>query len=230
MMMRLESLLEGGCCLKELTRRLINNNSGWSVIWLLILVPLFLLTVSTSLGVVQSVTGSDIDLQRAVELASKAATMQVTEESQAAGEPFINTSAAHMAFRNILAENIGLNADMTPKTGSMAGTTPDYVLVVYNGYDTYAYEAPGGHKYSFVGGTLTEQPITGIGFPATFSVDRQSILAGAGGPVEVKLNSPGAIAVVNYETVEIVGNETVEPVRWAASRVLCPGGGCRWGS
>ncbi len=206
----------------------VKNNDGFAVIWLLVLIPLFLITVSTSIGIVQAVTGSDIDLQRAVELAAKAAAMQVTEESQAAGEPFINAAAAHLTFRSILAENIGLNADMTPKPGSMAGKAPDYVLVVYNGYDTYAPEAPAGHKFSFIGGVLTEQPLSGSGFPATFFVDRQSIVAGAGEPIEVTLNSPGVIAVANYETVEIVGNKTVEPARWAAARVLCPGGGCRW--
>jgi len=197
---------------------------------MLIIIPLFLVTVSTSIGTVQAVTGADIDLQRAVELAAKAATMQVTEKSQAEGKPSIGATSAHLAFRSILAENIGLNADMTPKAGSMAGVAPDYVLVIYNGDNTFAPEAPAGYKYSFINGVLTEQAIAGSGFPVTFSVDKGSITAGTGGVIEVTLQSPGAIAVANYTSIEIVGNKTVEPVRWAAARVLCPGGECSWGS
>lgn len=192
------------------------------MLWVLIAAPLILLAVTYSLSTVQAVTVSDVDLQQAVELATKAAAMQVTEESQAEGSPSINASSAHMVFRDIISDNIGLNPDMTPKSGSMAGSALEYVLLIYNGNDTFAPEAPAGYQYSFIGSFLNEQAIPGTGFPATFSVDKGSVAAGEGGSIEVILESPGVIAVANFTTKEIIGNTSVEPVRWAAAKVVRP--------
>ena len=191
------------------------------MLWMLIAVPLLLLTVTYSLVTVQTVTASDIDLQQAVELAAKAAAMQVTEESQAEGSPVINNTSAHTIFRDIMAENIDLNLDMTPMPGSMAGSVLDYVLVVYNGNNTFAPQAPAGYHYSLINGSFNEQSIAGSEFPATFSVDKGSIVPGAGGRIEVTLDAPGVIAVANFSTKEIIGNTSVEPVRWAAAKVVC---------
>ncbi|MEW8958697.1 MAG: hypothetical protein AB2448_06240 [Moorella sp. (in: firmicutes)] len=209
-------------------KRFLKDWRGAALVWFLILLPVFVLSMAYLADYIQATTESDIDVQRALEMAVRAAAMQVTPDSQANGRPRINTAAAHAVFRRKLAENLGLDPNtLTPLKGSAMKTRPDYVLVVYNGDDAYAAGgALAAYKYVFSGG-LTGGMMAVAGFPYTFGITSSDVLPGGGGTLQTSLDMPGVVAVINTSVTKILGKSSITPVRWAAAKIVCPNGRCR---
>lgn len=104
---------------------------------------------------------------------------------------------------------------MEPLPGSGMKSVPSYVLLVYNGDDTYM---PAAREYSLLDGSYNVADLPLTGFPQDFAVGKDSIAPGAG-EVTVSLKSPGCVVVVRDKTMPVLtGN--AEPVRWAAARVV----------
>ncbi|MHB1126953.1 MAG: hypothetical protein ACYC2T_08350 [Bacillota bacterium] len=209
--------------MKGLTR----DERGTATVWMLVFVPVLLTAMLFLIAQTQAVTGADIDLQEGLNSAVKAAAMQVTLDSQAAGTPHINTANAHTAFKYELARNLGLNpTTLVPLPGSMVAEAPDYALVVYNGDgDFVGSGARTAYKYSFQGGLLSSGDLIASGFPQTFSVTDNNISLGTGGSVTVTLGSavekrPGVLAVVKEKQARIMGKYDMYITRWAAAKVV----------
>lgn len=89
--------------------------------------------------------------------------MQVDGAGQAAGDPRIVPDRVHLAFRQVLAANLGLSPDtLASLPGSAVEGVADYVLVVYNVDDAYA-GIPAGYVYSLSGSAypLAETQVSG---------------------------------------------------------------------
>jgi hypothetical protein len=181
--------------------------------------PLFVILMVASVEQVQLVTGTDVDLQGALSEAARAAAMQVDGASQAAGDPRIGPDRAHLAFRQVLASNLGLSPDtLAPLPGSGVEGVADYVLVVYNVDDAYAAGGiPAGYVYSFSGGAypLTESQVSG-----TFGISAAGISLDGSGERTVKLASPGVVALVRAGIRPVLAADGSEAVRWAAARIV----------
>ena len=190
-------------------------------IWFLLFIPLMMLAAAFAVSQTQAVTGADVDLQGALKSAVKAAALQVTVDSQANGIPRIGADTAHNAFRQKIAENLGLDAAMSPSPGSLLGWKPDYVLLVYNGDNTFfAGGAVSAYRYSFQDGVLTSGNLVLSGLPKTFRIIDNNIEVGVGGERDVTLDKPGVIAVINEKQIKIMGKEEMEITRWAAAKVV----------
>jgi hypothetical protein len=200
---------------KELTR---NQKGSALLVLLVIFLPLLVFSAVCSTTVTQSVTVHDVDLQKAIEIAAKAAAMQVMPESQADGTPQIKTNAAQNVFHKKLADNLGLDEIMMePFKGSMV-ERPDYVLIVYNtkeGYDGVEL----ARKYTFSEGTLNSSAVT-PNTPAEISITNNDIYFGSTGAICTTLSEPGIVALVNTKMVRVDGAEPECIRRWAASKVV----------
>lgn len=203
-------------------RGFLRSERGVALVWLLAVVPLAFAAVTYAVTLTQAVTATDVDLQGAIEEAARAAAMQVTADSQAAGDPRVDPARAHAAFRAKLAKNLGLDGTtLAPLVGSELAQAPSYVLVVYNGDDAYAAGgAPAGRKYVSAGGAATEYALAGAGLPYTFGVAAVDVVPGGGGAVQTELKSPGVVVVVAARLARVVGRGDVDVVRWAAARVV----------
>lgn len=216
--------------MRRLNHRLFDDERGFAAgLIFLILIGLLVAVLAGSVSTVQSVTVSDVDIQEAVASAAKAAAMSVSTKSQADGKPRIRSAAAHAAFRDALARNMGLDpTGLVPLSGSMYAEAPQYWLVVYNGYDDYASDgAKGACLYWFDGSVVRESSLSYTGFPVSFSVSSSGIVRGAGGTFTVELNSPGVVALVEAEAKKIIGDVPIRAQRWAAARIVCKEGACR---
>lgn len=183
---------------------------------LLILIPLLLVGMILTTEHPRILQGGDIDLGQAVSEAVRAAAMCVDDASQASGTPRIDPDRAHLTFRTILAKNLGLSeVTLEPLPGSGMKSVPSYVLLVYNGDDTYM---PAAREYSFLNGFYNQADMSLTGFPQDFAVGKDSIAPGTG-EITTTLRSPGCVAVVRDKTMPVLtGN--AEPVRWAAARIV----------
>lgn len=209
-------------------RELFRDQRGIALIWLLIFLPMLLSVPIFLADYTQATTESDIDVQKGLEQAVKAAAMMVTQDSQAAGRPKINTARALTAFNRVLASNLGLDAStLAPLPGSAMKQSPDYVLVIYNGDNSFAASgAEAAWKYVFSNGVLSGGPLAASGFPYKFGVTASDVIPGGGGTVNVTLDMPGAVAVINTSVVKVVGRDAITPVRYAAAKIVCPSGSC----
>lgn len=187
------------------------------------MVPLLLIGILLTTEHPRVLQGGDIDLGQAVSEAVRAAAMCVDDASQANGTPRIDPEQSHLVFRRILANNLGLSeATLEPLPGSGMMSVPSYVLLVYNGDDTYMSAA---REYTLIDGTYFQADILLTGFPQDFTVSNDSIVPGTG-EITMTLTAPGCVAVVRDKTKPILtGN--AEPVRWAAARIVCKEGACR---
>ncbi len=207
----------------------LKDEKGYAfVLAFLLLSAVLLAAIEGATGNAQAVETADVNLSEAVSVAAKAAAIQVTPASQAAGEPRVGAAAAHSAFRDALARNIGLDTTTLAALPGLPYTRIAYWLVIYNGYDDYAYEgAPGARLYYYNGSSAVESGFPYSGFPARFALTSSGIASGAGGDRTARLDSPGAVALVELEARKVFGQGTVVYRRWAAARVVCLEGTCR---
>ncbi|MBO8128261.1 MAG: hypothetical protein H0Z39_03555 [Peptococcaceae bacterium] len=201
-------------------RNILATERGWVLVVTLLVMPLVLAfwvynfqhkVLSISAGHVQSA------LKQAVE----AGAGQVTEGSQARGDPRIGTNQAHTAFRAMLAANLKLNpVTLTPEKDSPLASAPSYSFIVYNGDGTLAFTgAQPAYRYDFDGVTLSSYPISGMGFPQTFAISENDIAYGTGGIYQVELDEPGCVALINAGLKGFVRTESPVIVRWASAEV-----------
>lgn len=199
------------------------DERGTATIWLLLFLPVLFISAAFLANETVAVTSSDVDLTRALESACKAAAMQVTADSQAAGAPRIGAYQALNAFLDAFAENLGLDrATLSPTAGSVLKKPPSFYFLVYNGDDTYsASGAPACRLYTYSETEgLQEYSVAASGFPQTFTVTWGAITPGSGQGIRVQLETPGVIAVADTEAGALLAEEPLRPVRWAAARVV----------
>lgn len=204
-------------------RRLAACERGAAVtVYLLVLAPLLVMVTVASLDLTQAVSAVDYDLKDAVAEAARGAATQVNGASQAAGDPRIDPDRAHLAFRRVLAKNLGLDeVSLAPLPGSSAAAPVEYMLVVYNGDDAYAADgAPAGRVYRLWGGVYGEEVLSGAGFPREFGVSGEGVALDGSGARTVELKSPGTVAVVRVRLAGVTGTIGPPAVRWAAARVV----------
>ena len=206
--------------MKGLLRKAKKGEQGASVVWFLLVSIMLVLITVNRIEYNQAVTHIEVDLQETLKKAVKAAAGQVSEKSQANGDPRIESERANEAFRLILAKNLKLNPiTLQPQPRSPLTEAPDYKLLVYNGDDAYvATGARAAYLYDFSGGTLSSYPLSGFGFPKQFAVSDFDINYGAGGAFEITFTTPGCIAVLQAGIKSVTGNE-IRPVRWAPAAI-----------
>lgn len=209
-------------CLLEIRKTLEDERGFYGVIFTLVAVPVLLAALVSASGMFSSVYTSDVDAQEALAFAVKAAAMQVLPAAQAAGDRHISSAGAHGAFRAALAANMGLDpSNLQPLAGSPYASAPKYWLVVYNGDDRYASQgALGARLYQFNGSAVTESAFPYAGFPARFAISDSGIVSGSGGTRTVKLDTQGAVALVEVSARRVLGTDPITLRRWAAARVV----------
>lgn len=198
-----------------------NERGNISLVFtLLILVLLFTLFVIVN-TMVLTTTAGDVDVLRGLEKAARSAAMQVTSDSQAAGEPRVNADVAHSVFRRQLSNNLGLDpATLNPLTGAMV-SRPDYTFVVYNVNGNFVSGgAPAGKKYTFSGGTLTTQTFSPSGSSYMFGVSSGTVSPGIPGPINCTLDRPGVVASISADVNRLIGKDRITVNRWVAAKVV----------
>ncbi|MTI82364.1 MAG: hypothetical protein FH756_00385 [Firmicutes bacterium] len=206
--------------MKELIRRTVREERGDALLFFLFIVPLILSLILWRMDYSQAVTHTEIDFTEGLKKAVKAAANQVTERSQAEGDPRIDSDRAHAAFRAILADNLKLDSgSMAPINNSPLKSPVKYTLVVYNGDDNYiASGAKAVYQYDFDGNTLSSYPLSGSGFPQQFTVTDSGIAYGTGGTFDVVLDAPGCVAVAEVD-LKTITDTPAKPVRWASTKI-----------
>lgn len=194
------------------------DDRGVALVLLLLIIPLLIIVFTSRLEYSNVVTSIELDLQESLKKSIKAAANQVTERSQAEGNPRIHSDQAHEAFKVILADNLKLNpVSLAPMPHSPLASPPAYSLVVYNGDNAYgATGARAAYQYEYDGSSLSSYPLSDTGFPQRFTVSESGISYGTGGTFDVVFETPGCVVVLSAELKTITG-KTVRPVRWASS-------------
>ncbi|MFZ5898324.1 MAG: hypothetical protein ACOYU7_03935 [Bacillota bacterium] len=191
---------------------ILNERGAVGTVMLLLLIPLFIVGLLLTMEHPRLVHGADIDLGQAVADATRAAAMCVDERSQANGQPRIDPDRAHETFRRMLAANLGLSdVTLEPLPGSGMKAAPSYILVVYNGDDTWM---PGARKYSDGGGV----DLPSYGFPQAFTISSDDIAYGSG-ERSVTLRAPGCVAVVRDTVKPVARPEGVKATRYAVAEI-----------
>ncbi len=202
----------------------IDDQRGAVAVWALLIMASLLLAWTGTVRITQEVTASDVDLQRAVQEAARAAAYQVTPESQASGSPRIGEAAARAAFEQKLRENLGLGANLAPLPGTALARAPRYSLAVYNG--SAGYGATAGKRYDFDGVIVTETSLSASGFPVRFGITGVAVQQGTSGTITAELPTPGVVAVVEATLNAAVGRDPMVVTRWSSARVVWTG--WRW--
>ena len=196
---------------------------------LLIMMPVFLFSISAVVNISNMNTFSNKDVSGAVSTSCKDAAMQINSIALAEGFVRINDANAHNRFRGTLASNLGLdiNNNLQPLSNSAYVNKPRYWLLVYNGYADYT-GCSRAKLYYFDGSVVTSSDVSGVsGFPQFFTITGSGIVAGSGSGRVVKLDTPGVIALVRIEGSRITGDIPLDISRWACARVVCNTGTCR---
>ena len=186
----------------------IKSEGGYVTVAFLIILPLIMMFLIVSLDHTRSVFGTDLDMQQALNDACRSAAMMVNPLSQAYNDPMVNPDKAHEAFRVILASNLNLNDDLTPRENSSV-TDVEYLLIVFNGENSY--EIPAGKAYSETNPAGTEFSGT---LPYIFTE------AELGVEVSIELNRPGCVAVANAKLKPIIGKQESTGVRWSSAMII----------
>jgi len=187
-------------------------------VFLLVMLPMLVALTALSAETARIVEGSSVDLSRAAADAVRSAASAVDPASQANGDPRIDPDKAFSAFCASLKDNLGLNDELCPKTGSRLAVQPEFQLYVYNGEAKYGLPAFKG--YVFQDGMLNEVELVGEGFPYTFGIDDGGIVPGGPGERTVTLDCPGAVAFVKGELRPVVFSKGGTAARWAAAKVV----------
>lgn len=199
-------------------RELIRDQRGGAfTVVLLLIIPLFIAGIMLTLEQPRMIHGADNDLQHAVAEATRAAAMCVNKTAQANGVLRIDPDRAHETFKRVLAYNLGLSdVTLEPLKGSGMSSKPSYVLVVYNGDDTYT---PGAYEYRFINGSYSDGPLPFDTLPKDFSIDVDSITYGPGERT-VTLDNPGCVAVIRQSILPVATQNAAEAIRWASAKVV----------
>lgn len=191
------------------------DERGSVMFWGLLAIGMLLVASTTLVEYTHVSVEGHTDIRQALEAAVKAAAFQVTSQSQANGRPEIGPDAGHTAFREALADNLGLDrATLAPLPGSPL-VTVSYQLVVQNRSEFWTYQGGTGVPSGGSG--------TSGGLPAAFSAGPGAqVTPGNAGPVLVTLDNPGVVAAVSAVPVRLAGHTDKTLFRWAAAKVVKP--------
>jgi len=205
----------------------LRNERGMvSYLLALLFIPLLVVIYVNGMVSTQAVAIANIDLQDTVERAARASAYQVTEDSEAVGQPRINTSnpdhpTAQQVFQSKLAGELGLDSSTLQPLEGSAVKSVSYVLVVYNVDNQYV---SGGselcRKYVFSGGSMHTTDMFPIGNPSTFAVTANDILLSTSGLAVTTLERPGVIALVNASMSGVGETNPGILSRWCTAKVV----------
>jgi hypothetical protein len=191
----------------------------------LICLPLLVLLYVSTTVITQAVAIHNIDLQDTVERVARAAAYQVTKDSQAAGQPRINTSSpdqstARQVFQDTIAAELGLDPiNLQPLPGSPVKSV-SYTLLVYNVDAQYeSYGAEFCRKYVFSNGSLNESDLYPADYPASFAVTNNDIILSDSGAVTT-LERPGVVAMISASMSVVGENDPGVVSRWCVAKVI----------
>lgn len=193
----------------------IRDQRGAAVLWALLCAGLLLTAGATLLNRTETSAVAHTDVRQALETAVKAAAFRVTPQSQADGAPDLDPAAAHAAFREALAANLGLDpATLAPLAGSPLARL-EYALAVQT--------RAGATVFAGGSGAAPSSCWTAGGLPAAFSLGAGAeVVRGTdpGRPVHLTLDMPGAVAAVAVEPLPLAGRKSTAAFRWAAAKVV----------
>jgi len=108
---------------------------GQVTIYFILLFTIPVIVFAAILAMSQLGIFADIKLQESVAEAVRAAALQINLGSMANGTPEVDTTTNNClhAFTSILAKNLGLDSNFNPLPGSGLASSPEVILVIYNG-------------------------------------------------------------------------------------------------
>lgn len=180
---------------------------------LLIILPLIVLFTIASVEHNRAVIGTDLDMQQALNDACRSAALCVQPLSQAHNDPMIEPDAAHLVFRYVLQENLGLDDNMNPTDKSGMKSQVNYVLIVYNGKNDY--NLPEAVKYT--PSNTAGDKFTGT-LPEEFVVKSTDITTEGEG-IKTELDKPGCIAVISTDLKPVITGDS-SGVRWSSAKII----------
>lgn len=187
------------------------KGNALTVVFLIIL-PLIVMFTIASLEHNRAVLGTDLDMQQALNDACRSAALCVDPLSQAHNDPMIIPDAAHLVFRHILQENLGLDDNLNPTEHSSMKSQVNYVLIVYNGQNEYELEE--AKKYS----SGTGEKFNG-NLPQTFSITSADIKLGESEGIKTELDKPGCIAIISADLKPVITGDS-SGIRWSAAKII----------
>lgn len=197
---------------------MVKNERGIVLtVLLLIMLPLFVWSYICSVEQAQTTYQVDIDVQQALEDATRGAAMCMNVQAQANAKPMIDCDRANAIFRSVLATNLSLDPNtLDPLTNSGLKEAPQYVLAVYNGIDN-TYGVDPARKYSTYNSGSTYSYNNLNPFPTAFYINDDDISTSSG-TIVTNLNAPGCVAVIKASFKPFATNEYTG-TRWAAAQI-----------
>ena len=180
---------------------------------LLIILPLIVLFSIAFIEHNRAVIGTDLDMQQALNDACRSAALCVTPLSQAHNDPMIEPDAAHLVFRHVLQENLGLDDNLNPTEHTGMKSQVNYVLIVYNGKNDY--NLPEAVKYT--PSNVLGVDVTGT-LPQDFTVTSTDITTEGEG-IKTELDKPGCIAVISADLKPVITGDS-SGIRWSAAKII----------
>ncbi|NSW82718.1 MAG: hypothetical protein HPY90_05495 [Syntrophothermus sp.] len=201
---------------------ILRDESGMVIVWVLMfMIPVLIMSWIFLSDITQAVTDADYNLKDVLDFAVRAANYQVDDASQAAKNSKVHADRAHAAFKNILAQVLKLDpVTLAPTQYSPLKEAPRYILIVYNGDNSYsARGCPAGVKYYFNGTTLSQTSLNALNFPCTFAITESDVTQGGSGVATVTMNAPGCVVWIKAKSRKVIGNDPIESTRWMASEI-----------
>lgn len=204
--------------MKKFLNRAADERGIVLTVMLLILLPLFIWAYVCSSEQAQVTYQVDIDVQQALEDATRCAAMCMNEQAQANADPMIDCDRANEIFKAVLAMNLSLDPDtLEPLENSGLRAKPEYVLIVYNGQDN-VYGVDRAMRYTSDSSTGSMYSCeNSVSFPVNFYITGEDITADTG-DIVTSLNSPGCVALLNVSLAPVVSGE-YDGTRWAAAEI-----------
>lgn len=225
----------------HMLKKLLDDEKGAVIsVFLLVLIPMFIIGVIGLTENTNIMRSSDSTLQNAVTVASRHSAMMIDSDSQAKGDPLIDHKKAYNNLVNELNYILGLDS------GLRATVDPSSVkwwMLVYNGDNTYKsmefssagdsmHEVDKAYSenvmpyafYASDGSEVVTETITG--FPYTLYVSNEGILdSETRDSVKVTLKEPGVLLVVNANINSLMVDNPENATRWAYAKVSKRKGG-----
>ncbi len=191
-----------------LTNRLKSEKGNALTVAFLIILPLIVIFTIASLEHNRAVIGTDLDMQQALNDTCRSAALCVDPLSQAYNNPMLEPDKAHAVFKRVLSSNLGLNDDLSPKDTSSIKDI-NYRLFIVNGENDYGILQ--GKMYPYPAEMEFETSL-----PYTITQDDLGIEE----EINIKLDSPGCIAIVTATLEPILGQQETTATRWSSAKIL----------
>jgi hypothetical protein len=189
-----------------LANKLRSEKGNALTVAFLIILPLIVIFTIASLDHATAVFKADLDIQQALNDACRSAALCVDPLSQAYNNPMLEPDKAHEVFKKVLASNLGLNEDLTLNDTSSIKDI-NYRLFIVNGENDYGI---------LQGKMYPSEMEFETSLPYTITQDDLGIEE----EINIKLDSPGCIAIVTATLEPILGQQETTATRWSSAKIL----------